>query len=107
MTIWSLFSAAVATSTLLLGVNSLSIGHHRSFTRTATKISMWATDTNSWANLQSAASQTRVGAALDLESESRINGTGAPFVQNKLRLFGSNERPKITLYRDHAGKFGT
>jgi glutathione S-transferase len=39
-----------------------------------------------------------------LETDSRTKGTGAPFVQNKLRLFGSNERPKLTLYRDHAGE---
>jgi len=64
---------------------------------------MSSTDTESWAKLQSAASATAVGAALDAESDARKNGTGAPFVQNKLRLFGSEERPKLTLYRDHAG----
>lgn len=40
---------------------------------------------------------------MNAEQESRIGGTGAPFVQNKLRLFGSSERPRLTLYRDHAG----
>lgn len=64
---------------------------------------MSSTDTESWAKLQSAASATVVGAALDAESNARKNGTGAPFVLNKLRLFGSEERPKLTLYRDHAG----
>jgi glutathione S-transferase len=67
-------------------------------------LTMSATNTDSWANLQTVASQTKVGAALDLEVESRIKGTGAPFVQNNLRLFGSNERPKLTLFRDHAGE---
>mmetsp|Transcript_38958 Transcript_38958/g.81505 ORF Transcript_38958/g.81505 Transcript_38958/m.81505 type:complete len:572 (-) Transcript_38958:94-1809(-) len=69
------------------------------------KLSMSATstDTSSWASLQSIASQTKVGAALNTEQESRANGTGAPFVQNKLRLFGSTEKPKLTLFRDHAG----
>ena len=49
------------------------------------------------------AAGTIVGAALNSESESRLKGTGAPFVQNKLRLFDHDERPKLTLYRDHAG----
>eukprot|EP00581_Thalassiosira_minuscula_P011995 CAMPEP_0183730434 /NCGR_PEP_ID=MMETSP0737-20130205/32801_1 /TAXON_ID=385413 /ORGANISM="Thalassiosira miniscula, Strain CCMP1093" /LENGTH=522 /DNA_ID=CAMNT_0025962931 /DNA_START=113 /DNA_END=1681 /DNA_ORIENTATION=+ len=66
-------------------------------------MSATSTDTSSWAALQSIASQTKVGAALSSEEESRANGTGAPFVQNKLRLFGLNEKPKLTLYRDHAG----
>ena len=67
-------------------------------TMSATKI-----DTSSWSGLQTAASNTKVGAALNIEVESRVRGTGAPFVQNKLRLFGSNDMPKLTLYRDHAG----
>lgn len=66
-------------------------------------MSTTGTDTTSWKGLQSAASNTPVGAALDAEQDSRANGTGAPFVQNKLRLFESNDRPKLTLYRDHAG----
>ena len=67
-------------------------------TMSATKI-----DTSSWSGLQTAASNTKVGAALNIEVESRVRGTGAPFVQNKLRLFGSNDMPQLTLYRDHAG----
>lgn len=69
-----------------------------------TKMSMSATSTDtSWAVLQAVASKTATGAALNAEKESRANGTGAPFVQNKLRLFDSADRPKLTLYRDHAG----
>lgn len=67
------------------------------------KLSMSSMTTNSWSELQSAAARTAVGAALNAEQESRLNGTGAPFVQNKLRLFESSQRPTITLYRDHAG----
>ena len=67
------------------------------------KMSMSATESDGWTELQSIATNTAVGAALNLESESRAKGTGAPFVQNKLRLFNSVERPKLTLYRDHAG----
>ena len=37
------------------------------------------------------------------EQEARATGIGAPFVQNKLRLFDCNQRPRLTLYRDHAG----
>ena len=51
-----------------------------------------ATDTSSWSTLQIAARSTKVGAALDKEVESRNAGTGAPFVQNKLRLFDSSDR---------------
>lgn len=106
MRISSLF-LLVAGPELIPQANTLSVSPHSMsrYTRAATKISMSSTtDTDSWANLQLVASRTKVGAALDFESDSRANGTGAPFVQNKLRLFGSNDRPKLTLYRDHAGK---
>lgn len=107
MKILPLFSL-VAGSVLLVQVNSLSTGQRAlpRFARMTTKISMSSTtDTDSWAKLQSVASKTKVGSALNAESESRIKGIGAPFVQNKLRLFGTSGRPKLTLYRDHAGKF--
>ena len=51
-----------------------------------------ATDTSSWSTLQKISAKTKVGAALDKEVESRNAGTGAPFVQNKLRLFDSSDR---------------
>lgn len=51
-----------------------------------------ATDTSSWSTLQQMAAKTKVGAALDKGVESRNAGTGAPFVQNKLRLFDSSDR---------------
>ena len=62
----------------------------------------------SWNDLQSLASSTPVGSSLDEEVSLRPTGRAAPFVQNKLRLFDSEEfssdkPPKITLYRDHAG----
>lgn len=57
----------------------------------------------SWSGLQTLSSSTPVGAALDAEKEAREKGTGASFVQNKLRLFDSQETPMLTLYRDHAG----
>ena len=75
-----------------------------SFTNLPAKsLAMSTVSTDSWESLQSAASRTPVGSALDEESASRSAGTGAAFVQNKLRLFESSERPKLTLYRDHAG----
>lgn len=67
------------------------------------QLAMSTTSTDSWETLKRAASNTPVGAALDEESVSRLEGTGAAFVQNKLRMFDANERPKLTLYRDHAG----
>ena len=70
------------------------------------KMSSTSATTSSWSDLQSVSSKTVVGAALNKEQESRLAGTGAPFVQNKLRLFGSEDTtPKLTLYRDHAGMF--
>lgn len=57
----------------------------------------------SWADLQSLSGNQPVGSALNKEAELRLRGFGSAHVQNKLRLFTSNEMPKITLYRDHAG----
>ena len=51
-----------------------------------------ATESSSWSTLQKISAKTKVGAALDKEVESRNAGTGAPFVQNKLRLFDSSDR---------------
>lgn len=51
-----------------------------------------ATDTSSWSTLRQLFAKTKVGAALDKGVESRNAGTGAPFVQNKLRLFDSSDR---------------
>ncbi len=72
-----------------------------SFTNLPTSLAMSTMSTDSWETLQSAASNTPVGSALDAESASRTAGTGAAFVQNKLRMFDANETPKLTLYRDH------
>ena len=105
----SFFSLLWLAGYALVPVNSLSIGQRcmSRFARTATQMSMSSIvdTTSSWEKLQSVASSTKVGAALDEESNSRLKGTAAPFVQNNLRLFGSDQRPKLTLYRDHAGKF--
>lgn len=57
----------------------------------------------SWDGLRDAADSTEVGAALRREAELRAQGHGSPHVQSTLRLFRSEEEPKITLYRDHAG----
>lgn len=71
----------------------------------------------SWKDLARAVSDTPVGRTLDADVELRRRGLGGPHVQNTLRLFdsgksssrssgelsGSNELPKIILYRDHAG----
>jgi len=72
----------------------------RTIPRTALAMSA---DGDGWATLRSRASQTPVGAALDGERERREAGTGAPQVRNRLRFFGAAERPRLTLYRDHAG----
>jgi glutathione S-transferase len=105
MTLLPRLALLAASALLSQEVNSLSISHRSRFhLRPQSQLSMSTTeDTASWTSLQHVASQTKAGAALDLESKARVDGTGAPFVQNKLRLFGSSERPKLTLYRDHAG----
>ena len=82
----------IASTIRLGGVASFAIrpaGGHLSYTQLA--MSTTTTDT-SWSDLQSSASNTAVGAALNTEQEARDNGTGAAFVQSKLRLFGSTEK---------------
>jgi len=57
-----------------------------------------------WAELASLTGSQGVGSALNDEVEKRSNGHGSAHVQSELRLFSSSiEKPKITLYRDHAG----
>jgi hypothetical protein len=57
----------------------------------------------SWSELQEQVGNTLVGKALNNEVKQRLQGNGSAHVQNTLRLFGSNDEPQITLYRDHAG----
>ena len=57
----------------------------------------------SWSDLQNTAGDTAVGGALNREAQLRQRGQGSAHVQNKLRQFGSDETPAITLFRDHAG----
>jgi hypothetical protein len=57
----------------------------------------------SWPDLQKRVGQTVVGKALNDEAELRVAGKGSAHVQNKLRMFASDEEPQITLFRDHAG----
>lgn len=57
----------------------------------------------SWSDLQRQVGGTVVGMALNAEVELRSQGKGSAHVQNKLRQFGSEDEPKITLFRDHAG----
>ena len=59
--------------------------------------------TPSWDDLKTESGSQAVGTALTNEVEQRKVGKGSAHVQNKLRLFSSEEKPKITLYRDHAG----
>ena len=83
----------IASTIRLGGVASFAIrpaGGHLSYTQLA--MSSTTTTDTSWSDLQSSASNTAVGAALNTEQEARDNGTGAAFVQSKLRLFGSTEK---------------
>ncbi len=57
----------------------------------------------SWDELKVESGQQLVGAALNNEVEKRKEGKGSAHVQSNLRLFSSDEKPKLTLYRDHAG----
>ena len=59
--------------------------------------------TPSWDELKIESTNQPVGNALNNEVEKRKQGKGSAHVQSKLRLFDSDETPKITLYRDHAG----
>ena len=80
----------IASTIRLGGVASFAIrpagGHYTQLAMSTT------TADTSWSDLQSSASNTAVGAALNTEQEARDNGTGAAFVQSKLRLFGSTEK---------------
>ena len=62
------------------------------------------TSTSSWDDLKDFSAAQPIGAALNNEVEVRESGKGSAHVHNKLRLFDTNEQPKITLYRDQAGK---
>ena len=65
-----------------------------------------STDQLTWDDLQNESANQSVGKALNEEVEKRNHGKGSAHVQSKLRLFKSqddNTRPKLTLYRDHAG----
>ena len=91
----------IASTIRLGGVASFAIrpagGHFTSSINSVssyTQLAMSSTTTTdtSWSDLQSSASNTLVGAALNTEQQARDNGTGAAFVQSKLRLFGSTEK---------------
>lgn len=62
-----------------------------------------ANTVSSWDELKIESANQSVGAALNKEAEKRKDGKGSAHVQSTLRLFSSEEKPKITLYRDHAG----
>ena len=58
----------------------------------------------SWKDLEELTQKTATGNALNNDLQKRSEGLSVPHVHNKLRLFSSSEtKPKITLYRDHAG----
>ena len=61
------------------------------------------TEILSWDDLKRVSDEQPVGSALNNEVAMRLNGKGSPHVQSKLRIFSSDTKPKITLYRDHAG----
>eukprot|EP00559_Dactyliosolen_fragilissimus_P009427 CAMPEP_0184858626 /NCGR_PEP_ID=MMETSP0580-20130426/3717_1 /TAXON_ID=1118495 /ORGANISM="Dactyliosolen fragilissimus" /LENGTH=529 /DNA_ID=CAMNT_0027354877 /DNA_START=275 /DNA_END=1864 /DNA_ORIENTATION=- len=58
-----------------------------------------------WSDLTSLSDSQPIGKALNVETESRREGRGSAHVQSNLRLFRSknDSKPKITLFRDHAG----
>jgi hypothetical protein len=58
----------------------------------------------SWNDLKDSSAAQPIGAALNDEVEVRKSGKGSAHASNKLRLFDAKEQPKITLYRDSAGK---
>ena len=100
---------AAAALIATVGTNAFASAFTTGTTRARSTTSHLAMSTlPSWSDLQSSATSTAVGSALDNEVTLRPTGRAAPFVQNKLRLFDSEDfsaekPPKITLYRDHAG----
>jgi hypothetical protein len=92
-------STAVTSATPLMTMSA---------STTTTTITTGEEDTTasipSWKDLQAIIGQTVVGQALNDDLQQRQQGYGAPHVHNTLRKFDSTKNPKITLYRDHAGK---
>jgi hypothetical protein len=54
----------------------------------------------SWRDLQKMVDATPVGSALNKERIQQLAGDGPPNVHNKLRVFGLDGEPSITIYRD-------
>lgn len=100
---------AAAALIATVGTNSFASAFTTSTSRARSTTSHLTMSTlPSWSDLQTSSSSTPVGSALDNDVALRPTGRAAPFVQNKLRLFDSEDfsaekPPKITLYRDHAG----
>lgn len=98
--------AAVSASSSVLAMSSSSADASSSSSASTTpNYTAAAADTAvpSWSDLQQRVGQTAVGAALNEETKLRSQGKGSAHVQNKLRKFGSDAEPVITLFRDHAG----
>ncbi len=82
---------------------NLNLLHKMSLSSTSSTTNQETSQILSWDELQNESSNQNVGQALNNEVEKRKGGKGSAFVQSKLRLFGSDKKPKLTLYRDHAG----
>ena len=83
--------------------NSQGINRKITFARSSTLSMSTSTEVSSWEDITALSNSQPIGAALNNEVEVRKTGKASPHVQSKLRLFASDEKPKITLYRDHAG----
>ena len=57
----------------------------------------------SWGELKVTSAEQAGGSALNREVELRKTGNGSAARESTLRLFSSQEKPTITLWRDHAG----
>ena len=63
---------------------------------------MIVSNSPSWADLKSKALETPFGIQRAKDEELWAVGLGPPHTDAKLRLFGTNEEPRITLFRDSA-----
>ena len=56
----------------------------------------------SWDQLKQQVITTKKGSEMIIEENLREGGGGPPHTDAKLRLFGTNTEPRVTLYRDSA-----
>lgn len=55
-----------------------------------------------WDSLKSKVMETSEGSALEIDRLLREKGEGMPHADNDIRLFGTNEEPRVTFYKDRA-----